>query len=820
MFTINDDMSIYATRGDMVFFSVTAHEDGELHKFQPGDVVRIKVFEKKSCENVVLQKDFGVEEESESVPIVLTELDTKLGEVISKPRDYWYEIELNPFEHLQTIIGYDEDGPKVFKLFPEGADVPEFVPDPEDFKVMDDRLDMSSTRPVQNQAVARPVIRLRAEVDKLLEDVATYKERFDNLITKDSPIVQQDLEYLGYITEATQQKIGGEITSDGVFATVKVSLREANLFVGGSGMGVFYIPDECRPIDTGVIHTEDGMEYRIDYDNEANRYILTLSALADVTYAPSGAGVVTINYALGDYELKDVRVGADGITYPTAGEAIRKQLAGLGVTPQAFGARGDGVTDDTEALQRAIDSSDYVFIPSGVYLISRPLIVEGTTGYYGDNGYRGKHILGTPSTKIIISTNSDALIIRGFHHTIENLILSFSPALWGVYNKTLCLVESLSANKVKASCNNLFRNIRCVSVENIWAHAGKFWGTGFKIVSDSNNATYQNRFEGCVAADLYEGLVILSDSSVGINANYYHIDLWNCTYLFKGNPCGSYFAGNNQAPAKLSDEENICFDLYGSDNIFDNFTYDVGSFKGTETPFLDLHNSRNNRFAQSVDLSAVRGSVKSNHIQSTNISTYNIKVPYSLNNGIGSVGESVQGYSIAPWDNGLRNAEYAKSITLHTEGVTVFDPSSNALYPNKTNGIPTEVSALAGKSMNKKMSFRCQEDAKFVFRFTLADYTIMDSLHLYFAQQRLVPKKCVVRTYRDSFGSATVMTREFDFSTAIAPYLTCLNLTVPYEPIKNDSFVELEITFPEGIVGFAYLCAPMHNHFDGPVCEP
>lgn len=122
MFTINDDNSIYVTRGDILFFTVTAEDDGESYKFQPGDVVRIKVYGKKDAEAVALQKDFPVFEESEEVEIFLSEEDTKIGEVISKPKDYWYEVELNPDTKPQTIIGYDNDGAKVFKLFPEGGD--------------------------------------------------------------------------------------------------------------------------------------------------------------------------------------------------------------------------------------------------------------------------------------------------------------------------------------------------------------------------------------------------------------------------------------------------------------------------------------------------------------------------------------------------------------------------------------------------------------------------------------------------------------------------------------------------------------------------
>ncbi|MBO5017137.1 MAG: SGNH/GDSL hydrolase family protein [Ruminococcus sp.] len=170
MFKVNDDLSIYATRGDIVFFSVSAEENGEQHTFQAGDLVRFKAFSKKDCENVILQKDFPVTEATDMVDIFLTEEDTKIGEVISKPVDYWYEIELNPFDRPQTIIGYDDDGAKIFKLFPEGRDLEEFEITEEDIPIIDDALDMTSTRPVQNQAIASAVVTLNASVKAARED--------------------------------------------------------------------------------------------------------------------------------------------------------------------------------------------------------------------------------------------------------------------------------------------------------------------------------------------------------------------------------------------------------------------------------------------------------------------------------------------------------------------------------------------------------------------------------------------------------------------------------------------------------------------------
>lgn len=125
MFKINEDKSIYITRGDMAVIEVTATSNGAQHQFSQGDVVRIKVFEKKGCDCVMIQKDTVVTENTTAVSIALGKNDTKIGGLINKPKDYWYEIELNPDTAPQTIIGYDEEGAKLFKLFPEGRDYDE-----------------------------------------------------------------------------------------------------------------------------------------------------------------------------------------------------------------------------------------------------------------------------------------------------------------------------------------------------------------------------------------------------------------------------------------------------------------------------------------------------------------------------------------------------------------------------------------------------------------------------------------------------------------------------------------------------------------------
>lgn len=73
-----------------------------------------------------------------------------------------------------------------------------------------------------------------------------------------------------------------------------------------------------------------------------------------------------------------------------------------------FGARGDGITDDTEAIQKAINVSVIkkasCFIPSGDYLISKDIYLPSNCCVYGD---------GRNATKIHVSQSSP-IVTDGF----------------------------------------------------------------------------------------------------------------------------------------------------------------------------------------------------------------------------------------------------------------------------------------------------------------------------------------------------------------------------------------------------------------------
>ena len=123
MFFVDDNKTIHITRGDMAVLSVGADNEGVDHVFTVGDVIRLQILKRNSCEDVILRKDVIVSGETTEVDIYLTKEDTTIGNIINRPTDYWYEIELNPDTAPQTLIGYDDVGAKIFKLYPEGGDV-------------------------------------------------------------------------------------------------------------------------------------------------------------------------------------------------------------------------------------------------------------------------------------------------------------------------------------------------------------------------------------------------------------------------------------------------------------------------------------------------------------------------------------------------------------------------------------------------------------------------------------------------------------------------------------------------------------------------
>lgn len=88
----------------------------QFYEFQPGDVIKFNVYERKGYDqNPLMTKTVVVNTASFTVDINLSETNTTFGPIVNKETIYWYDITLN--DDL-TIVCYNEEGAKEFIMYP------------------------------------------------------------------------------------------------------------------------------------------------------------------------------------------------------------------------------------------------------------------------------------------------------------------------------------------------------------------------------------------------------------------------------------------------------------------------------------------------------------------------------------------------------------------------------------------------------------------------------------------------------------------------------------------------------------------------------
>ena len=128
------------------------------------------------------------------------------------------------------------------------------------------------------------------------------------------------------------------------------------------------------------------IDWVIDEDNNILGYMRDQRSMARVVTVDSDTGLITDpaqRAAVGEAAVVEAAVfvqSGTGAVARTAQEKLRDS-----VSVRDFGAVGDGVADDTVAIQAALNSgAKTVHFPAGTYNVSSPVMINSYTMVYGD----------------------------------------------------------------------------------------------------------------------------------------------------------------------------------------------------------------------------------------------------------------------------------------------------------------------------------------------------------------------------------------------------------------------------------------------------
>lgn len=158
--------------------------------------------------------------------------------------------------------------------------------------------------------------------------------------------------------------------------------------------------------------TASGQEVELNFDKvaagwgaangfatlDANSLLREFPQLSNIAALRSASNIgSTIIYVRGYYSDGD---GGEGLFYmdpsdttsadnggtiivDSDGKRWKRKFSGP-VSVRWFGAKGDGVADDTSAINAAIDVSEVVYIPKGTYLVSQTIVMKSDLHIFGD----------------------------------------------------------------------------------------------------------------------------------------------------------------------------------------------------------------------------------------------------------------------------------------------------------------------------------------------------------------------------------------------------------------------------------------------------
>lgn len=333
------------------------------------------------------------------------------------------------------------------------------------------------------------------------------------------------------------------------------------------------------------------------------------------------------------------------------------------VTPEMFGAKGDGITDDTNSIQKAIDVSNNIEFKKYSYLITSDLLLHSnlkingknstiTTSENNINGFYGDNLENIEISNFKFEGVKRAINIRNSNNIYIH-DLNVSTTEWGIllYLTDLFRVEDIIFNQVRTSSysnkdgvhinggkHGIIKNIYGTTDDDMIAlnadETGGTIGEISNIIIDNVN-TLNNQEYGVINST-YRGIKLLSHGSLidnitikncniksdycecvlftgDENANIKNVMIDNCNFTKNHNRNGDIIAIEVSYNKFKISNSKLVFQGTGSggfihetnnistkETIIDNVTFN--DLTANERGYITLRGTKNNLFIKDVSV--------------------------------------------------------------------------------------------------------------------------------------------------------------------------------------------------------------------------
>lgn len=176
-----------------------------------------------------------------------------------------------------------------------------------------------------------------------------------------------------------------------------------------------------------LIGNSDGKFNLQYYDNDTKKFVLFEQIAYEANKKYSVYSPKNI-HRIQAYILDESTLTSAHLTVKVETQNLRITMNDVAENPMRYGAKGDGVTDDSDAIQKAITAAErgkgVCYIPAGIYIITKGLLSNVGIKIYGAQAgtkYTDQMPNKTTTLKMSSACSDDLLTLNGTGYIIENI---------------------------------------------------------------------------------------------------------------------------------------------------------------------------------------------------------------------------------------------------------------------------------------------------------------------------------------------------------------------------------------------------------------